>query len=47
MVPIRVFLIGAVENFQFYKIDLVFGAAVVLSATLSLIRGMWARQMAR
>lgn len=40
---IRMFLIGPVENFQFYWIDLVFGAAVALSATLPLIRGAWAR----
>ncbi|TMU82581.1 hypothetical protein FGA82_03530 [Pseudomonas fluorescens] len=38
---IRMFLIGPVEDFQFYKIDFVFGLAIVLSATVPLILGLW------
>lgn len=38
---IRVFLIGPVEDFQFYKIDFVFGLAIVLSATVPLMLGLW------
>ena len=38
---IRMFLIGPVEEFQFYKIDFVFGLAIVLSATMPLILYIW------
>lgn len=41
---IRVFLIGPVENFQFYKIDSIFGLAIVLSATAPLIMPLWKRR---
>lgn len=41
---IRVFLIGPVEDFQFYKIDFIFGLAIVLSATAPLIKPLWNRK---
>jgi hypothetical protein len=41
---IRIFLIGPVENFQFYKIDFIFGLAIVLSATVPLMMLLWQRR---
>jgi hypothetical protein len=41
------FLIGPVEDFQFYKIDFVFGLAIVLSATMPLILNFWQHLIAK
>jgi uncharacterized protein with PQ loop repeat len=43
---IRMFLIGPVEDFRFYKIDFVFGLAIVLSATMPLILSLWQGKVA-
>lgn len=42
---IRTFLIGPMENFQFYKIDVIFGLAVVMTATIPLIMSMWSTRV--
>lgn len=44
---IRMFLIGPVEDFQFYKIDFLFGLAIVLSATMPLILNFWQHLIAK
>jgi len=46
---VRTLLIGPVEDFQLYNIDFLFGAAILLVGTVSLIKAMRAnsrREMA-
>jgi hypothetical protein len=46
---VRTLLIGPVEDFQLYNIDFLFGAAILLAGTVSLVKAMRAnsrREMA-